>query len=270
MGSKLITACFLALLILPLRAGADSKITDDQITVKKFRTPEGIVEQFCYVQTGGGNSFNENCGAPSQMTKLDVIYVAKSFGDRVLAHLQSAHAKNYYKNVSKVDLFHGHFIAKGPQTHYASAAAWLNDVEMTLYHSAEYLHEVWKDLEPGEEIYEEHATERSFAGFTKGEIMDADAAINFILPGIFLKSYSKAGTIYAEELNESLKISSHKLSTFGGNEGWYIENSCDPTDTQCKPCEIFNMMFIMPDPKGRFTTPDGAQVEIFFHCKFRD
>jgi hypothetical protein len=172
--------------------------------------------------------------------------------------------------VSKVDLFHGHFLAKGPQTEYASAAAWFNDVQMILYHSAEYLHEVWKDLEPGDPVYEEHPVERSFAGWTHGDNAEVVAAISLILPGSLLKSYASAGTVYAEELNDSIHVSEHKLSTFGGNAAWYLQNSCGPGDAKCKPCEIFNMMYIMEDLNGRFVTPDGKRVEFFFHCKFKN
>jgi len=264
-GSQFIVSFFICLALAPISARA--QYTDDQVIVKKLRTHQDVEDAYCYVETGG---HDDDCGAPSQADKLDVVYVPKSFGDRVIVQLQSAYSKKYYSNMSKVDLFHGHFLAKGPQTEYASGAAWFNDVVLVLYHSAEYLQNVWPDLKPGDEEYKEHAVERSFVGWMQSVDTEAVAAITLILPGELLKSYPGAGTIYAEELNQSVQVSQHQLSGFGGNQAWHLTNSCDNGDTSCKPCEIFNMMFMMPDANGRFVTPDGVRIEIFFQCRFRD
>jgi hypothetical protein len=262
--AKFVFTAFTLVYLLPLTVSA--QILNDDIVVKKLRTHQDVVDQYCLVATGGGKYVD--CGSYYTEDKLDVIYVPEVFAQRILNHLKSAYSKNYFQNMSKVDLFHGHFLAKGPQTYYASPADWLNDVEMVLYHSAEYLQGVWTSLDKNSDLYHEHDVERSFAGWTKGDVLGVEAAINLIVPGSQIKSYANAGTIYAEELNASLHISQHNLSNFGGNEKWML-NTCGPNEKDCEPCEIFNMMYMMEMPNGRFLSPDGKRIDIFFHCKYR-
>lgn len=242
----------------------------EDIKIVKLRDKESIQAEYCRVETGGHST---DCGMPYYTTKLDVLYAPVSMGKRIESHLQDSFKKGYYFNLNKKDLFHGHFFARGPQTSYASAKAYFDDVQVSLYHSQEYLHS-WKEIPLESSAFVDHPQQRSFVGKFVGGEENVTAAIDLIRRDFpaetytkyFLRGYKSAGTIYSNEVNESQNYSLHTYKAFGGDEDLFV-NTCDASETPCEPCRIFTT-FIMEQADGRFQSPDGVRFDVTVHCRY--
>lgn len=248
-----------------------SMVQAETAKVISITDTEAIKAEYCRVETG---AHFDDCGMPANLEKLDVFYVPEAMGKRIEGNIRDSFNKGYYFNLDKQDLFHGHFMGKGPGTNYASADAYFADVQVSLYHSKEYLHS-WETIPLEDSPFSVRPPQRSFVGKFFGTDDTATAAIDLIRHDIypepypikFLRGYKTAGTIYTEEINESQSYSAHKHTTFGGHEQLYV-NSCSATDKDCKPCRIFSMAYILEQKDGRFVSPDGKRFDVTVHCRY--
>jgi len=250
--------------IIPARA--QTPAAAESVVVKKILGYDAVVQEYCRVET---NAHFENCGAPPRTKQLDLIYAPKAVGDRIVQHLRQAYNGGYYKNLDKVDLFHGHYITRGPQTLYASAGEFFGDLTAILYHSREYIPHSWQDIGPNEDIMTPRLA-RSFFGWFAEDKPELRTAISLIAPNVKPKTYKTAGTIYTDEVVASLPgLSEHKYTSFAGEEKLFINTCGNDGQAGCKPCEFFNMAYIIADPNGRFMSPDGVRFDVSFHCVYR-
>lgn len=242
----------------------------EEIKVVKLRGVEAVQAEYCRIETGGKST---NCGMPYGIEKLDVLYVPDSMGKRIEAHVRDAFQKKYYFNLNKVDLFHGHFLARGPHTQYASPKAYFDDIQVSLYHSKEYLH-TWDEIPLESSPFVDHPDQRSFVGMFLGDDVGVTAAIDLIrrdlyvepYPVGFLRGYKVAGTIYSNEVNDSQNYSLHKYQSLGGSEHLYV-NTCEGGEKDCEPCRIFTT-YVMEQKDGRYLSPDGVRFDVTVHCRY--
>jgi len=229
--------------------------------VKKIRGHENVVKEYCRVETG---MHFDGCGARFNLEKLDLLYVPKDMGERILAHIRQAYSGGYYKNLNKKDFYHGHFISRGPQTEYSGAEEYFNDLSAILYHSREFLFDSWKPIGADENIRAGRVP-RSFVGWFDKDIPELKPAIDLIAPGVVLsRSYKGSGTIYTGEVTESVPgLTSRNYSSSARPEDLFIK-----TGEGGESCKIFDMPFILADPVGRFMSPDGVRFEVFLHCRY--
>lgn len=234
-----------------------------------LRDTDAILKERCRVQTSPSgqtecdNIFNKN--------PLDVIPLPLHLATQVARQLEDAHSQNFFGELSKMDLFHGHFLAKGPQTTYSSPEDFFKDLKLILYHSHEYENEYWKDIK-GEDPFVPHKRQRSFVGMFDNSGL-VTAAIYLIDPNLypkpypehFLRQYKTDGTIYMKDINDSLDISQHELKTFGRSPKLYLHS--DPRVG--KPCEVFSQFYILQQANGRFTSPNGKKYDMVLHCHYK-
>lgn len=244
----------------------------ETIFIKKLQTEEAIRQEYCRVSTGSDAApSSENCGMQYGEKRLEVIYLPLSMAQKIAQHVASAFDKNYYFNLDKKDFFHGHFLARGPRTIYQSAADYLSDVQVILYHSQEYLHN-WEPID-GDDPFVPHQQQRSFVGRFDNSAGSVDAAIDLIDRALYpkpykmgdLRVYKIAGTIYTSEINRSLNVSLHE----GLSEGKRVDLLMATDSLERKHCQIFEQVYILEEPKGRFTSPDGKKFDITIHCRYR-
>jgi hypothetical protein len=229
----------------------------DEIQITRLRTHADVVAAYCEVETG--TKF-ESCGAQDLENKLDILYLPVKLGAQVVSHLESAYGKGYYRNLDKIDLFHGHPMSHSSKTNYENASAFFADLDAILYHSAEYLD--WQDIPLEQSPFAPHGSpERSFVGWLFGPRPVVTAAIDLVPRDATLRTYRIAGSISMDELSKSLEFSD-------GTKDVYV-NTCTPNEANCKPCKLFPMMHMFENPNGRFHSPDGKTFEIFFHCKYK-
>lgn len=242
----------------------------ENILIKKLQTTDEIRAEYCRIRTGGDNSAFD-CGMQYGEKRLDVIYLPSEMAQKIVAHLQSAFDKKYYFNLNKKDLFHGHLLARGPHTLYATAEEYFADARLILYHSQEYLNN-WEEIE-GATPFVQHEQQRSFVGWFSGptwveaaiDLIDKDLFLQAVRPQFFLKGYKGQGTIYLNELNDSVKESLHDYSYGGPRLSFYLKSD-EPSKNQC---ELFQMIYILEDAEGRFVSPDGKRFDITLHCRYR-
>ncbi len=242
----------------------------ENILIKKLQTVGEIRAEYCRISTGSG-TYGPDCGMQYGEERLDVIYLPLEMAQKIVGHIQSAFDKKYYFNLSKKDLFHGHLLARGPQTLYQTAEEYLSDARLILYHSQEYLNN-WVDIE-GPTPFVSHEQQRSFVGWFS-EASGVDAAIDLINPNLllqanrpqfFLRGYKEQGTIYLNELNDSVKESLHDYSYGGPQLSFYLKSD-EPSTNQC---ELFQMIYILEDAQGRFVSADGKRFDMTLHCRYR-
>ncbi len=255
---------FLGILLSALVVGTAQAET---IVIKKLETSDAIRNEYCRTSTG---SAQRDCGMQYGEKRLDVIYLPLSLAQKIAEHIKSAFEKKYYFNLNKKDLFHGHFLNRGPHKIYKSAEEYFSDVKMILYHSQEYLN-TWQSI-VGDDPFVPHEQQRSFVGYFDHSD-HVEAAIDLIDRNLYpkpyqpkdLKMYKVAGTIYTAELNRSVAVSLHDGSSTGESLNFYLET--DSTDRS--HCEIFQQIYILEEPGGRFVSPDGKTYDVVVHCKYR-
>lgn len=242
----------------------------ENILIKKLQTRDEIRAEYCRVRTGS-DSADPDCGMQYGENRLDLIYLPLAMAQKMVDHIKSAYDKKYYFDLDKKDLFHGHFLARGPQTLYATAEEYMADIQLVLYHSQEYLNN-WEEIE-GDDPFVPHEQQRSFVGRLSGPSW-VEAAIDLIdrklylqdkNPEYFLRGYKSSGTIYMNQLNDSLKVSQHDFGHYGNALRLYLKSD----DPQLEKCEIFQQTYLLEDPKGRFLSPDGKRFDMTLHCRYR-
>lgn len=239
---------------------------NEAIVVKKLVTPEELKAEYCRIETL--SSIGDNCGRPSDVVAVDVVYLPLSLAEKIAGHVRSAYQKNYYFNLNKEDFFHGHLLARGPQMVYASPAEYFADVRLILYHSQEYIN-TWESIE-GFDPFVPHQNQRSFVG-RFAEDLEVIPAIDLIDRSLYpppytmgtLRGYRNVGTIYMSDLNKSVQESLHDYNETHLN--FYIQSGKNPGET----CEIFQQIYLLEDAKGRFESPDGKKYDITLHCRYR-
>lgn len=241
---------------------------NDTSFIKKLTDPELIRQEYCRINT---TSDTTSCGMFSREERLDVIYLPRSMAQKIVLHLADAFKKKYYFHLNKKDMFHGHLLARGPQTIYPSADDYFSDSHLMLYHSQEYLNN-WETI-LGTNPFVPHEQQRSFVGWFRGssvipaiDLIDPRQQALAPQPENFLRLYKTQGTIYLNDLNQSLHESLH-----GNNEesidrvDLFIQSQENP-ETKCR---IFQEIYILEDSKGRFMSPDGVRMDVTMHCRYR-
>jgi hypothetical protein len=206
-------------------------------------TREAINEEHCRLE------FRKSyCGGREESLRL--FFVPEPYASQIHSFVSESLKRRYARALSLADLFHGHAISKGPQTHYESFAAYLKDIQAYLFHSAE------------EEFRWAHDPEkvpRSFVGMKDGSFA---AAVDLVGESAALHSHQQAGTIYAEEVVAAHPgLSDHKYNGFGTEEPVFVRLDSG------EECELNSMFFILQMPEGRFRSDKGEPYDIYFHCK---
>lgn len=219
-----------------------------------FTERAAIVARYCWIETG---AHFEDCAAPRDIS-LAVIYLPFEQGQKLAEAINASIARGYTNELSGTDLFHAHMILKGPQTQYESPVEFLQDLQMSLFHSAESTRRWYQEGLRGRSI-----NERTPRSFVSGPAGGLQKAIDLIPQGVRLKKYEDAGTIFSEELAEALPgLTFHKLSGYSGYETLRIK-------VNAMNCVAHPVIYIFQEPGGRFQTSDGKTFELFFHCIFK-
>lgn len=251
--------------IVSLCLAASSQNSDNVIVVKKLRTVEQITAEYCRIKTA--TYLDDQCGRPSDVLAMDVVYLPLSMAAKIADHVRSAYDKKYYFNLSLKDFFHGHLLARGPRVVYTSPADYFSDVQLILYHSQEYL-STWEEIE-GYDPFVPHEQQRSFVGWF-GENQEVIPAIDLLDRSLYpkpytmstLRGYRGSGTVYMKDLNASVKQSLHNYD--GTRIDFYMQGS----DDMQKKCEIFQQIYLLEESGGRFVSPDGKRYDITLHCRY--
>lgn len=238
---------------------------EETIVIKKLRTVEEITAEYCRIKTS--SYLDDQCGRPSDVLAMDVVYLPQMMAAKIAEHVRSAYDKNYYFNLSLKDFFHGHLLARGPRVVYTSPADYFSDVRLILYHSQEYL-STWQEIE-GYDPFVPHEQQRSFVGWF-GENQDVTPAIDLIDRSLYpkpytmstLRGYRGSGTVYMKDLNASVKESLHNY------DGTRIDFYMQASDNLGKNCEIFQQIYLLEESAGRFVSPDGKRYDITLHCRY--
>lgn len=217
----------------------------EPVKVQWLTTPAQIQAEYCRTDFP---LTSENCsvtGAP----QVALVFMPDRVHNAVMGHLESALQARYYDTLSMDDLFHGHLLLKGPQVDYASPEELAADVQMILYHSAEY-NQRWENEW---ELDIVNRRVRSFIGSVTSPLVQP--AVD-LLPQV-PRSYERSGTIYAGEVAAAHpEISQHEWGQFGGEPELRL-TLC--RDGECRACHASSQMYVMPGPEG---------VQTYIRCEF--
>lgn len=249
----------LLFLLAGLVFSASVRASDEGARIEFLDTWEQVVANSCLTDPPG---YFKDCGATR--SKMAAIYLPRRWAELVVRHVDESYHQGFASEVSPMDLFHGHLIMKNKGAVVTNVDELYEGFQALVYHSAERIGRWEKEGRQG--IPFDQRNPRSYVGWLDGM---TQKAIDLMTPGIRLKSYETAGTIYTEEVVQArpeLVNDVADWTNFGGSPLLQL-NACRP-NAGCQVCKFDWVANIAKMPNGRFVTSKGERVDVFSRCRF--
>jgi len=217
-----------------------------------LHTSAEIEKQYCSTFWGS----DPHCSAPPY--DVAVIHFPASLGQEISGYVNEGFKRGYAKELSIDDFFHGHFLMKGPVFTFSSAEEFFGNIQLMIFHAAEYNNRWENEKSAGVPIGAR--TPRSFVG-TSGKVT---LAKDWVTVGNFPHSYETQGTINPVDIAESnpaLVLYPYNRYTRSPRFTVAVQDG-----NRKGRCEMDTEFYIVPSPQGPYRTPNGEAYDLFVRC----